>query len=211
MRLVLASSSPRRRALLEALGLPFEVVPPGVDEPRRPGLPPERLVEELSLRKALAVARRLAGEGGTAAPAAPAAGAATWILGSDTVVVLDGEILGKPSGPAEAVRMLERLAGRTHVVYSGIALVPLAARGTAPEERARVAHQRTEVRLRALRPGEAERYVATGEPLDKAGAYAAQGRGAVLIEWIRGDYTNVVGLPVPLLLRTLEALERGGG
>ncbi|MDI3318059.1 MAG: Maf family protein [Bacillota bacterium] len=206
MRLILASSSPRRRALLEALGLSFEVIPPDVDEPRQDGLPPGRVVERLALRKALAVARRLAAGG-------PPQPEPAWVLGSDTVVVLDGEILGKPADAAEAAAMLGRLAGRTHTVYSGIALVPVRPGAGEPpgEGEARVAHQRTEVHLRALRPGEAERYVATGEPMDKAGAYAAQGRGAVLIEWIRGDYTNVVGLPVPLLLEHLAALDRGRG
>ncbi|MCL6522344.1 MAG: Maf family protein [Firmicutes bacterium] len=200
MRLILASSSPRRRALLEALGFRFEVVPPGVDEPKPPGLPPARLVEELALHKALAVAGRLG-----------AAGESAWILGADTVVVLDGEILGKPADAAEAVRMLRRLAGRTHLVYSGIALLAPGA-GREPSARvARVAHRRTEVHLRPLRAGEAERYVATGEPMDKAGAYAVQGLGAVLVEWIHGDYTNVVGLPVPLLLESLEGLAEPGG
>ncbi|NLG84394.1 MAG: septum formation inhibitor Maf [Firmicutes bacterium] len=183
--LILASSSPRRAALLSGLGLTFRVVPSSFEE-RHEGARPEdptRLVESLALGKAREVAERI-GHG--------------LVLGADTVVILAGEILEKPLDAAEARRMLVKLSGRWHEVYTGVAVV------AAEEGRFRVAHERTRVKFRRLAPEEIEAYVRTGEPMDKAGAYGIQGRGALLVERIHGCYTNVVGLPLvktALLLR----------
>jgi len=124
------------------------------------------------------------------------------VLGADTIVVCDGVVLGKPSSRAEARRMLELLSGRWHAVYTGVALVC--------GERCEVGHQRTEVAFRELLKPEIIRYIAGGEPMDKAGAYAVQGGGAALIRALRGCYTNVVGLPVPLVLRMLRKFEEVG-
>lgn len=183
-RLILASGSPRRRELLQRIGLHFEVIPSGVSERVERPLEPSQLVQQLAYRKALAVANSLK---------------CGLIIGADTVVVQDGEVLGKPADAEEAKRMLTRLQGRTHAVYSGVAVVD-AATG-----KHRVAYNRTEVKMRALTSLEIDRYVATGEPLDKAGAYAIQGRGALLIEAICGDYFTVVGLPLFLLATLLSA------
>ncbi|MDA5108996.1 Maf family protein [Brevibacillus thermoruber] len=175
--LILASSSPRRRELLQTLGLPFTVMTSDVDETTQPGMSPKAVVEELALRKARAVASRLD---------------AGVVLGSDTVVVLDGRILGKPADEPDAFRMLSALQGREHTVYSGVALID-AATG-----RFEVAHSKTAVRIRPLTEREIRSYIATKEPMDKAGSYAIQGIGSTLVESIEGDYFTVVGLPLCL-------------
>lgn len=180
--LVLASGSPRRRELLAQLGLSFEVCPSNVDETLEPGTSPAQAVETLALRKARAVAATCS-EG--------------LVIGSDTVVVLDGEMLGKPRDAEEAVAMLKRLAGRTHRVYTGLAVIDVATGDC------RVGHSVTAVQMDALTDAEIRRYVATGEPMDKAGAYAIQGIGATLVTHIEGDYFTVVGLPLHLLRRFL--------
>jgi len=186
--IVLASRSPRRREILEALGLPVRVVPAAVDETFHSG-------EEAA--------------GGACRVAALKAAAARTefrddlILGADTVVVRDGEIFGKPADAADARRMLRALAGRTHRVVTGIAL----ARGDRP---ARLAAESTEVVFRDLTECEIADYVATNEPLDKAGAYGIQGLGALLVREVRGDYFNVVGLPLCRLLELAREL-RGEG
>jgi septum formation protein len=181
-RLILASRSPQRRAILEQLGVDFVVeAPEGVEELTSGD--PRALVEENALRKARAVA------------AEPA-------LGVDTAVVLEGRVFGKPRGEAEAEGFLRSLSGRTHEVMSGIAL----RRGGT--ERTEVAV--TRVRFRALEPGEVAWYLATGEWRERAGGYAIQGRGAALIEALEGDYLNVVGLPVPALLRLAPELVFAG-
>ena len=179
MDLILASSSPRRSDLLAGLGLRFEAVPSRFPEQHegRPG-DPARLVEALALGKAREVADRL-GRG--------------LVLGADTVVIRDGEILEKPADAAEAGKMLAILAGRWHEVYTGLALVAPVTGNCLVE------HERTRVKFRHLTPHEIEAYVQTGEPLDKAGAYGIQGLGAVLVERIEGCYTNVVGLPLARL------------
>ncbi len=181
--LILASSSPRRRELLQTLGLPFTVMTSDADETVEQEMSPAEVVETLSLRKARAVAGKV-GEG--------------VVLGSDTIVVLDGRILGKPGDEAEAFRMLQSLQGREHTVYSGVALVD-AATG-----RTEVAHQSTRVQIRPLSEREIRAYIATGEPMDKAGAYAIQGIGATIVEGIVGDYFTVVGLPLNLTARLLS-------
>ncbi|MDR9503625.1 Maf family protein [Brevibacillus agri] len=180
--LILASSSPRRRELLQALGIPFTVMTSDVDETTAPGLSPAQVVEELSLRKAREVAARLT-EG--------------VVLGSDTIVVLDGHILGKPADEADASRMLSMLQGREHTVYSGVALID-AATG-----RSEVAHSYTDVKIRPLSEAEIKSYIATKEPMDKAGSYAIQGIGATIVEGITGDYFTVVGLPLCLTSKLL--------
>ena len=181
-KIVLASASPRRTALLEMLGLRHEVVPADVDETLLPGEQPEAHVERLARAKAERIARTR-----------PDA----LVLGSDTIVALDGEILGKPARRQDAVATLMRLSGRDHVVFSGIAVV-------APGGGTHAGVSRTRVRFRAFDEQTARRYVGTGEPLDKAGSYGIQGLGAALVESVDGDYFTVVGFPIPELMRLLE-------
>ena len=180
--LILASGSPRRRELLHMLGLPFRVVVPAVDETRRTSEVPDRYVVRIARDKALAVARQEPG---------------AVVLAADTAVVLRAEeVFGKPHSPEEAVAMLQRLEGRTHQVMSAVAV--------AQGERVEHAIDITDVTFRTLPERTIADYVATGEALDKAGAYAVQGRGAVLVEGIRGDFFGVMGLPLRLALELLE-------
>ena len=183
MSIILASNSPRRRELLAQIGIrDFQILSPDVDETVEPGLSPARMVEALSLRKAQAAAGR--------------AGAEDLILAADTVVALDGRVLGKPRDQEEAFAMLSALSGREHRVYTGVTVL---GGGQAATE-----HEETAVAFRALSPEEIRDYIATGEPMDKAGAYGIQGVGALLVQGIRGDYCNVVGLPVFRLGRMLS-------
>lgn len=183
--LVLASASPRRRALLTMAGIPHTVRPADVDETPPPGLAPDALVEHLAEKKARALAAEHPDE---------------LVLGADTVVALDGDILNKPADADEAARMLRRLAGRAHTVYTGLALVH-----DASGRRVRL-HEATSVAFAPMTDAEIAAYVATGSPLDKAGAYGIQDdRGALHIERIDGDYYTVVGLPLHRLYRTLTA------
>jgi septum formation protein len=177
--LILASRSPQRRAILEQLGIDFRVEEPDVEE-RTTGSP-RRLVAENARRKAAAVRGQR-------------------VLGVDTAVVLDGRAFGKPSDEAAAETFLRRLSGRTHEVMSGIAL------RLGSDERSDVAV--TRVRFRLLDRHDVDWYVASGEWRERAGGYAIQGRGAALVESIDGDYWNVVGLPVPALLRLAPDLLR---
>lgn len=194
MEIILASGSPRRRALLEQVGISgYRVVTPDVDEHVEGHPAPAELVETLSRRKAEAVAAK--------------AGTDALVIAADTVVALDGAILGKPHSPAEATAMLKALSGREHTVYTGFTVLH--------EDRAVTEHEATAVRFRVLSDGEIAAYVATGEPMDKAGAYGIQGVGALLVTGICGDYFNVMGLPVCRLGRVLadfgvEALELSG-
>ncbi|MCP3141209.1 Maf family protein [Pyxidicoccus xibeiensis] len=181
--LVLASASPRRRELLSQLGLTFTVSAADIDETPHPGELPEAYVLRLARQKARAVAARH-----------PAA----WVLAADTTVVLGPELLGKPRDAEEARAMLSRLSGRTHEVHTGVALA-------GRHDEALVV--RTRVTFRNLSPGEIAWYAGTGEPLDKAGAYAVQGRGGFLVAAVDGSPTNVIGLP---LGETLALLERAG-
>ena len=185
---VLASSSPRRRALLRGIGVRFSVRTPDVDERPLPGELPGPHVRRLALAKARAVARTLA-----------PGHRAQWVIGADTVVVLDGAILGKPRGPADAEGMLARLSGRTHEVLTGVALVPAAG------GRARTTVVRSRVEMKPFGAAAIRSYVAGGEPLDKAGAYAVQGRGRHLVARVSGSLTNVVGLPLERLGRMLAS------
>ncbi|MCA1816828.1 MAG: Maf family protein [Acidobacteria bacterium] len=177
-RLVLASSSPRRAEILRAVGWEFEAVAADVDESPGEGESAREYVERLAREKAEAVAgARLFG----------------LVLGADTTVVADGGILAKPEDDEDARRMLRALRGRWHEVLTGVALV------RAEESRVVVAHERTRVKFAEMSDAEVDWYVATGEPRDKAGAYAVQGRAALFIEAVEGDYWNVVGLPVRLV------------
>jgi septum formation protein len=179
-RFVLASGSPRRRDLLRQLDLDFTVDPADLDETELPDEPPALYVERLARAKAAAVAKRHPG---------------VIVLAADTTVSIDGAILGKPRDDAEAHAMLKRLSTRTHEVFTGIAA----------GARARVV--RTSVRFRALGDAEIAWYVATGEPRDKAGAYAVQGRAGAFVEALEGSPTNVIGLP---LAETLALLVEAG-
>ena len=174
-KFILASQSPRSRQLLEQMGITgFVVCPAQGEEDMGAHLPPDRLSEALALAKAREVAAQ--------------AGPEDMIIAADTIVTLDHQVLGKPHSREEAVAMLETLSGRHHVVYTGLAVL----RGGETVSD----HEGTEVRFRPLSREEIEAYVATGEPMDKAGAYGIQGRGALLVEGIVGDYFNVMGLPV---------------
>ena len=189
-RLVLASASPRRRELIERLGLPFEVLPADVDESPMRGEAPEAMARRLAEAKALAIAH-----------VRPHA----LVVGSDTIVVVDGDVLGKPADDDQAVRMLMRLQGREHRVETGIAVVAPPSPGA---KAARVASSvvGVDVRFRPFDEAFARAYVATGEPLDKAGAYGIQGFGSALVERIDGDYFAVMGLPVVRMLEHLREL-----
>ncbi len=182
-RLVLASGSPRRREMLDNLGVEFAVRPVDVDESPLDGESPEPYVLRLARAKALAGAPN----------------EREIVLAADTIVALDGDLLGKPRDAADAGRMLERLSGRGHEVLTGVAVAG------APDGRAalRAEVERTRVRFAELSPAEIEWYVRSGEPLDKAGAYAIQGLGALFVTRLEGNYSNVVGLPLPLTYRLL--------
>ncbi len=181
--LVLASRSPRRADLLSMLGIPFAVDPADIPEEVLPGEDAAAHTRRLAEAKARAVAARRPGR---------------LVLGGDTVVVRDGAILGKPRDVDHAVAMLRSLAGRTHEVVSALALAE-------PDGCVHAGVSRTTVRLRSFGEEEARAYAATGEPMDKAGAYAIQGVGASLVKSLEGDYFTVVGLPVPLLVGLLGA------
>ncbi|HEY0779037.1 MAG TPA: Maf family protein [Gemmatirosa sp.] len=186
---VLASQSPRRRDLLTLVGIAHTVRPADVDESVRPGEAPDVYVERLAREKARAVAD----------PSATAHGADVVVIAADTTVVIDGEILGKPADAAEARAMVARLAGRTHEVFTGMAVRRGA--GTAAREAAGV--ERVRVTFRALSADAIAAYVATGEPMDKAGAYGIQGYGATIVERIEGDYFAVMGLSLVRLVALL--------
>ncbi|MEO6055975.1 MAG: nucleoside triphosphate pyrophosphatase [Gemmatimonadales bacterium] len=175
--LTLASASPRRRQLLEMLGIPIRVVPANINEVRRPVETPVDYVERLAREKAMSVEGRL-------------------VLGADTTVVVRDEVLEKPADAADALRMLRKLQGRTHQVVTSVALMA--------DETLQQATDVTNVVFRRLDEELLEAYVATGESMDKAGAYGIQGYGAALVERIDGDFFSVMGLPLRLVLRLLE-------
>ena len=183
MRLVLASASPRRADLLRAAGIPFDVFPVDVDEHFRPGEKPENAVARLAELKAV-----------TARAAHPDA----IVLGADTTVVARGHALAKPVDSADATRMLRLLSGRTHEVFTGICV-------SSPERRL-IHVEPTRVRMAHLGESEIAWYVSTGEPLDKAGAYAAQGLASRFVEGLDGSYSNVVGLPIASVYALLKEL-----
>ena len=185
-RLILASASPRRRYLLKQAGIQFEVIPSTVDETGMTAAAPENHVRALAEAKAADIAR-----------AHPQA----WVIGADTVVVIEGRLLGKPADTDQARRMLNRLSGQRHHVYTGYAIFCLT------RDRHISATVTTEVEFKSLSPDEIEWYLQTGEPFDKAGAYAIQGIGTFLVRRINGSYTSVVGLPV---CEVIEVLIREG-
>lgn len=174
---VLASSSPRRRDLLNLIGIPHEVRPANIDETMRPREAPRRYAERLAREKASAIAVRDPG---------------LITIGADTVVVVNRKVLGKPSDPDDAARMLGMLSGREHTVITAVAV----SRG----RKLRSAIEEVLVKFRRLREDEIEAYVATGEPMDKAGAYGIQGFGATMVERVEGDYFAVMGLPLARLV-----------
>ena len=180
--LILASASPRRRELLGRFAVPFRVIPARGAETAPEGLTPGELVRCLAEHKAAEVAE---GEGPESV-----------IIAADTVVEIDGEILGKPGTPERAAEMLRRLSGRTHRVWTGVCV--------GQGERILSAAEETAVRFRELEEDEIRAYVATGEPMDKAGAYGYQDRACLFVERIEGDYFNVVGLPMDRLGRMLR-------
>lgn len=176
MAIILASASPRRRQLLEQVGCKFSIVTSEVKENNQLAIPPEQLV----IRHALAKARAVSAEA--------AVGAEDVVIGADTIVVLNGTVFGKPADALGARQMLTALSGNSHLVITGIAVIRSDAFWTD--------YAQTKVEMMQLTADEIERYIATGEPLDKAGAYAIQGRGAMFVRCIQGCYSNVVGLPL---------------
>lgn len=183
--LILASRSPRRRELLERMGISFQVMEPEVEEELGRGETPRAFVERIAREKATEVAQRAPG---------------AWVLGADTIVVLGEEVLGKPRDEEEAASMLRRLSGRVHKVLTAFSLLNLA------EGRSFQGVEETKVKFIPLQEADIRWYVSTGEPLGKAGAYAIQGAGGAFIEWIKGSYTNVVGLPVAQILGPLREI-----
>ncbi|MDX6575935.1 MAG: nucleoside triphosphate pyrophosphatase [Blastocatellia bacterium] len=185
-KIILASASPRRAEILRSVNWPFETLPTDIDETREPGEVAVAYVQRLARAKAESAARRCPG---------------ATIVGADTVVLINQQILGKPRDQSDAREMLRQLSGEWHQVLTGIALVDPSA--------SRVACQTTEVKFAVMSRDEIDWYVSSGEPEDKAGAYAIQGLGARFIEEIRGDYFNVVGLPVRLLYEMVQVPRLG--
>jgi septum formation protein len=193
--LVLASASPRRQELLRNAGIPFVIQPTDIPEVPREGEAPQSFAERLAREKALAVFRQRPSD---------------FILGADTIVVVNAQILGKPRDGADAERMLRLLSGRTHQVITGLCLVGLQLRTGTQEPATGFEDTRSEttlVSMNALSDDDIRSYISTGEPMDKAGAYAIQGRASRWISRLDGDYFNVVGLPVSLVYKMLR--ERG--
>lgn len=184
--IILASSSPRRRELLSIITRRFTVQTSDCDETIAEGTGPIKAVRELSLRKAAAVWAQQADPAHTA------------VIGSDTVVYIDGEILGKPHSHEQAVAMISRLAGRSHTVCTGVTVITA--------EEIHTFHETTEVRFYPLTPQEVEWYCSLEEPYDKAGAYGIQAAGALLVQGLDGDYFNVMGLPIAALARHLREM-----
>jgi septum formation protein len=189
MKLILASASPRRAEILRDAGMTFDVLAVDVDETPRAGESAEAICRRLAEVKARAAVARLV-----------PAGEAAIVVAADTTVEIAGEILGKPASPEEARAMLRRLSGKTHRVLTALSLIRL------PDGAVRSDLESTAVRVSALSTQEINAYVATGEPLDKAGAYAIQGRAGCFVESVAGCYFNVVGLPLARLYRNLKEL-----
>lgn len=183
-KIILASASPRRRELLEKAEIPFNLCIKNVDETVPEGLTPEEAAMFVAEKKALAVA-------GVDEEAV--------VIGADTIVVLDGEILGKPADEEDAIKMLMRLSGREHTVITGVCL--------ACGDKKTTFCKSSKVTFYKLERDEVKRYVRTGEPMDKAGAYGIQGKGSLFVESIEGDYFNIVGLPLASVVRELKKFE----
>ncbi len=185
-KLILASKSPRRKYLLEQAGLSFEIIPSGFDENKIPLTEPKDYVKKLAMAKATDVAKKWP---------------QTWVIGADTIVLIDGKILGKPKSRDEARKMLTKLSGNIHMVYTGYAIICM------EKDRVICNAVKTDVLFKNLNKKEIEWYIHTKEPFDKAGAYAIQGLGTFIVKSINGSYTNVVGLPV---CEVIEALIKEG-
>jgi len=184
MKIILASQSPRRRELLGQMGIrEFTIRPAKGEEDMALALEPRELARKLALDKACEIAVEI--------------GRDELVIAADTIVTLDGQVLGKPRSEEEAFQMLRKLSGKTHVVYTGVAVIC--------NNRVVSEAEGTEVCFRALSEEEIRAYIATGEPMDKAGGYGIQGLGALLVEGIRGDYFNVMGLPVCRLGQILRS------
>lgn len=184
MRIILASASPRRKELLEMMGMSFEIIPAS-DEKTPEGLSPGETVSFTAMEKAKSVYEKVKDD--------------SLIIAADTMVYCDGKALGKPKSEKEAFSMLKMLSGREHFVYSGVAIVQ--------GEKKLSGFEKTAVRFCPMTDDEIRRYIETKEPMDKAGAYGAQGKGAVFIEGIDGDFFNVMGLPLHRLSKMLEEFE----
>jgi septum formation protein len=198
MPLVLASASPRRQELLRAAGIPLTVKPANVAEERLPAEPPTEYAERLARDKARTVWKRAQNHSNL------------FVLGADTIVLVDNQVLEKPSSEADAVRMLRRLSGHVHCVITSVCLIGPRGQGKFEDVRSEI----TRVCFQKISEAEIRAYVATGEPMDKAGAYAIQGMAARWIPRIEGCYFNVVGLPIALVYRMLQehsALKNGSG
>lgn len=185
-RFILASASPRRRELLKQIGVTFEVMPAKGEEVITERQP-EQVVKELSRQKAEEIAAGIQGEH-------------VIILGADTVVVYDGKILGKPKDEMDARRMLSMLSGNTHSVYTGVTVIVI----RDGESQSHSFYEETKVTMYPMTDAQISAYIQTKEPMDKAGAYGIQGKGAVFIEKIDGDYNNVVGLPLAKIFHKIE-------
>ncbi len=193
--LILASASPRRSLLLKQIGLEFEIIHSQVDETQFNSIIPEEIVQELAKRKAedvLILLEEKNGKNGNNEG---------LIIAADTIVVLDKQILGKPSNEQEAMKMLSLLNAKTHYVMTGLYVLDILSKQGCE------AIEITEVTFRELNERDIKEYISTGEPLDKAGAYGIQGKGAILVKCIKGCYYNVVGLPIVRLLETIYTLE----
>lgn len=182
--LILASSSPRRKELLNNLHLTFDISSSEVDESFTPGLPPAEIVVDLAVRKARVIAKQHR---------------SSFVIGADTIVVADGQILEKPQKESEAYEMLSMLSGMTHAVYTGVAIIH--------GETVVSFYEKTDVTFWSLNENEIQAYIKSGEPFDKAGGYGIQGFGSMLVKQISGDYFAVVGLPVS---RTVRELQKAG-
>lgn len=199
-QIILASASPRRKELLEQIGLHFEICPAKGEEVLTTEIPQDAVME-LASQKAFEVAGMIKSYEGLHRELVTPQD--LMVIGADTVVVAGGRILGKPKDDEDAFRMLSMLSGKTHEVFTGVSIVFLDAGGRAGEH---VFYEKTEVTMREMEQEEIRRYIATGESSDKAGAYGIQGKCAIFIDKIAGDYNNVVGLPVAAIYRELKKL-----
>ena len=199
-QIILASQSPRRKELLEQIGLEFEICPAKGEEIITKSIP-EEVVMELSKQKAEEVAAMVSSFGENHKEITTPSD--ILVIGADTVVAYNGKILGKPVDEADAKRTLTMLAGNVHSVFTGVTLVLIDKSGRAGEI---VFYEKTDVTMHPMTEEEIDRYVATGEPMDKAGSYAIQGKCAIYIEKIEGDYNNVVGLPITRIYQELKAI-----
>ena len=197
-QIILASQSPRRKELLEQIGLEFEICPAKGEEIITKTIP-EEVVMELSKQKAEEVAGMVSSFGEAHKDITTPSD--ILVIGADTVVAYNGEILGKPVDEADAKRMLTMLSGNTHSVFTGVTLVLIDKSGRAGEL---VFYEKTDVKMYEMSEAEIDRYIATGEPMDKAGSYGIQGKCAIYIEKIDGDYNNVVGLPIARIYQELK-------